>query len=97
VLLQAEQDWGRADEGNVITLAIKTAEHMADRKQFLDVPAVDEALTRLLDASRERQVTDEELREQRISFAFGNALGSEAITKESVRQSAKYIHLLDRR
>jgi hypothetical protein len=70
---------------------------MAERKQFLEVPAVDEALTRLLEASRERQVTDEELREQRISFAFGNALGSEAITKESVRQSSKYVRLLDRR
>ncbi len=68
---------------------------MAERKQFLDVPAVDEALTRLLDESRNSQVTEDELREQRISFAFGNALGLEAITKESVRQSSKHVRLLD--
>ena len=35
---------------------------MAERKQCLDVPAVDEELTRLLDASRNTQVTEDELR-----------------------------------
>jgi hypothetical protein len=67
---------------------------MADRKQFPEVPAVDEALTRLLEASRESHVSEDELREQRISFAFGNALDSEAITKESVRESSKHVRLL---
>ncbi len=67
---------------------------MADCKQFPEVPAVDETLTRLLEASRERQVTEDELREQRISFAFGNALDSELITKESVRESSKHVRLL---
>lgn len=67
---------------------------MADRKQFPAVPAVDETLTRLLEASRESQVPEDELREQRISFAFGNALDSEMITKESVRESSKHVRLL---
>lgn len=67
---------------------------MADRKQFENVPAPDPELTRLLDASRSRSVTEEELREQRISFAFGNGLGSERITKDSVRHASKHIKLL---
>ena len=41
-----------------------------------------------------RQVSDEELREQRISFAFGNALSSETITKESVRNTSQHVRLL---
>jgi hypothetical protein len=66
---------------------------MADRKQFENVPAPDPELTRLLDASRTKAVTEEELHEQRISFAFGNALGSERITKDSVRHASKHIKL----
>jgi hypothetical protein len=68
---------------------------MADRKQFENVPAPDRELIRLLDASRARTVTEEELREQRISFAFGNApFSSERITKESVRLASETIKLV---
>ena len=67
---------------------------MADRKQFQNVPAPDPELMRLLDASRNRVVTEDELREQRVSFAFGNALKSELITKESVRSASTHIRLL---
>ena len=68
---------------------------MPDRKQFQNVGAPDPELMRLLDASRDRTVTEEELHEQRISFAFGNApLNSELITKESVRLTSKRIKLL---
>jgi hypothetical protein len=67
---------------------------MADRKQFQNVPATDPELLRLLDASRSEPITEEELREQRISFAFGNALNSDAITKESVRMASENIKLL---
>ncbi len=66
---------------------------MANRKQFLGVAPPDEALVRLLSESRERIVTDSELREQRISFAFGNAMNSSHITKESVRQTSQSIRL----
>jgi len=49
---------------------------------------------RLLEASRHRVVTEEELREQRVSFAFGNAPRSELITKDSVRAASTHIRLM---
>ena len=67
---------------------------MADRKQFQNVAAPDPELMRLLEASRNRPVSEDELHEQRISFAFGNAPDSELITKESVRLASQYIRLL---
>ena len=68
---------------------------MADRKQFENVPAPDEELKRLLDLSREKGVTEEELQEQRISFAFGNTpFGSDRITRDSVRLASQHIRLI---
>jgi hypothetical protein len=67
---------------------------MPDRKQFQNVPAPDPELMHLLDASRNRVVTEDELREQRVSFAFGNAPNSELITKDSVRAASTHIRLL---
>ena len=69
---------------------------MANRKQFQNVPAADEELVRLLGESRNRPVTEEELREQRVSFAFGNApvSASDRITKESVRTASIRIKML---
>lgn len=68
--------------------------HMADRKQFENVPTPNPELVRLLDEARGKPVTEEELQEQRISFAFGNApFSSERITKDSVRESSKCISL----
>jgi hypothetical protein len=66
---------------------------MADRKQFQNVPATDPDLKKLLDATKTREVSEVELHEQRISFAFGNALNSESITKESVRRASNHISL----
>jgi hypothetical protein len=66
---------------------------MADRKQFLGVAQANADLLRLLEESHERTVTEEELREQRISFAFGNALNSSRITKDSVRHSSQNVRL----
>jgi len=68
--------------------------NMADRKQFLGVVDSSEALLRLLGETRDRVVTDDELREQRVSFAFGNSLNSDRITKDSVRQASQSIRLL---
>ena len=67
---------------------------MADRKQFQNVPEPDPELMRLWDTSGD--VTEEELREQRVSFAFGNAPVSSygRITKESVREAATRMLLL---
>jgi len=66
---------------------------MADRKQFENVGSPDPELIRLLDETRHTPVSEEELREQRISFAYGNALNSELITKDSVRQTSQHIRL----
>jgi len=67
---------------------------MADRKQFFGDLKPDPQLAELLKTAREATVTEEELREQRISFAFGNApVGAKGITKESVRQASEHIRL----
>jgi len=67
---------------------------MADRKQFQNVAAPDAELIRLLEESRRTPVTEDELREQRISFAYGNAPASGLITKDSVRDASQHIKLL---
>jgi len=68
---------------------------MADRKQFSRQVPIDPELERLLTASRNTTVSEEELREQRISFAFGNAPhSSNQITKDSVRLASEHIKLL---
>jgi hypothetical protein len=68
---------------------------MADRKQFLDIQP-DPELTKILAASKAKVVTEDELKEQRVSFAFGNAPhGSEnRITKASVKAASEHIKLL---
>ena len=68
---------------------------MADRKQFLGNIRVNPELKKVLETSRTKQVTEDELQEQRISFAFGNAPASaQNITKDSVRQTSKKVRLL---
>lgn len=69
---------------------------MANRQQFLRNVESDPELSKILEASRAREVTQDELRQQRISFAFGNApRSSEArITKDSVRIASENIKLL---
>ena len=68
---------------------------MADRTQFLGNIKVNPELKKVLETSRSKQVTEDELQEQRISFAFGNAPASaKNITKESVRQTSKRVRLL---
>lgn len=64
---------------------------MADRKQFLGDTPVDPELQELL--AKAEPVTEEQLHEQRISFAFGNSPDSEFITKESVRKASQSIRL----
>lgn len=66
---------------------------MPARKQFQSSLTVRPALQHLLDKARDTVVSEAELQEQRISFAFGNAPDSEFITKESVRSSSKRIRL----
>jgi hypothetical protein len=68
---------------------------VANLKQFFGEIKCDPELVELLKAASVQTITEEELREQRISFAFGNApADAQDITKESVRRTSKYIRLL---
>jgi hypothetical protein len=66
---------------------------MAARKQFQSRLTVSPTLSKVLEEARNRDVSEDELREQRVSFAFGNALKSDLITKDSVRRSSQSIRL----
>jgi hypothetical protein len=67
---------------------------MADRKPFLGNIKRDQDLEKLLEASKGKQLTEDELQEQRISFAYGNApVSAKTITKDSVRKASKHILL----
>ena len=67
---------------------------MAARKQFQSNLTITPELKRLLDEARAKEVSEDDLKEQRISFAFGNApADAELITKESVRCASKRIRL----
>ena len=67
---------------------------MADRKQFLGDMSPDPRLMELLEATAGDSVTEEVLREQKISFAFGNApADAEDITKESVKFACENLRL----
>jgi hypothetical protein len=68
---------------------------MADRQQFLRKIEPDPELTKILEASKKHEITEDELRQQRISFAFGNAPRSSEgrITKESITFASENIKL----
>jgi len=67
---------------------------MAERKPFIGNLKPDKELDGLLASSSGTPVTNDELREQRISFAYGNAPASAAgITKDSVRKASQHILL----
>ena len=69
---------------------------MADRKQFFRNVGADPELAQILERSKDAIVSDAELREQRISFAYGNAPQSsgDKITKQSVKAASEHIKLL---
>jgi hypothetical protein len=66
---------------------------MAARKQFQSTLTVNPELKRLLDEARGKTISEAELHEQRVSFAFGNAPQSDLITKDSVRFASEHIRL----
>lgn len=67
---------------------------MAARKQFQSSLKVTPELEQLLDQARAKEVSEDELKEQRVSFAFGNApADADRITKESVRFTSQSIRL----
>ena len=68
---------------------------MADRKQFLGAETPNPKLLSILKDVKSKPVSEMELHEQRISFAFGNApANAKLITKDSVRHASKNIRLL---
>ena len=69
---------------------------MADRKQFIAEATANPVLLELLQKVAGRVVSEDELREQRVSFAFGNAMNIEGVTKESVRDSSTHLRLIQR-
>lgn len=66
---------------------------MADRKQFATVTPVSDRLEALLAEARQRDVAEDVLKAQRISFAFGNAPASDRITRESVERASERVRL----
>lgn len=61
---------------------------MADRKSLLGPAPQHPELDALLERTKNVPITDEQLQEQRISFAYGNAPKDSRITKESVRDAS---------
>ena len=67
---------------------------MAERKPFIGPIKSDPDLEKLIEETKNSPVTEDELHEQRISFAFGNApANANNITKDSVRQTSQHIKL----
>jgi len=69
-------------------------EAMAARKPFHGQPSTSKELTRLLKLEATKPVTEEQLQEQRVSFAYGNAMNEDGITKESIRAASKSIRIV---
>lgn len=68
---------------------------MAARKSVLKPAPKRPELEALLQEAKKKGVSDEELREQRISFVYGNApAGADRITKESARRVSTRNRLL---
>lgn len=66
---------------------------MAERKQFLAKSEADPNLLRLIAKAKECTVSEEELQDQKVSFAFGNALNRDFVTKDSVRYTSQHTRL----
>lgn len=67
---------------------------MAARQALLKRAPERPALAKLLEAAKKGKVSDEQLQEQRISFAYGNAPEGSKITKDSARLAANRIRVL---
>jgi hypothetical protein len=66
---------------------------MAVRKSVLGPPPSHPELDKLLEKARTTPVTDEQLQQQRVSFAYGNAPGSSRITRKSVEDASKSLRI----
>ncbi|MCY4396491.1 MAG: hypothetical protein OXC10_15295 [Rhodospirillaceae bacterium] len=66
---------------------------MAERKAALHRAPERPRLKDLLASARSIEMTDEQLREQRASFVYGNAPKGSEITKESAKKSVNRIRI----
>jgi hypothetical protein len=66
---------------------------MADRKAYLGKIPSHPELDKLLERARSEPVSDDQLREQRVSFAYGNAPESSGVTKDTARSAAQTIRI----
>jgi hypothetical protein len=67
---------------------------MATRKQFVGDMSPDPQLQGLVNSIPDEAVTEEVLREQRVSFAYGNApIRLKKITKDSIRFASNNIRM----
>lgn len=62
---------------------------MAARKAFFQLAAPDAELEALIVEAVKEGITAEELKEQRVSFAYGNAKADANNTKDSVREASR--------
>lgn len=63
---------------------------MAARKSFLKSAPSDEQFDRLLAEAAQAGITEDQLKEQRVSFAYGNAPADSKNSKASVRDASKH-------
>lgn len=66
---------------------------MAERKPALTRAPERPVLRKLLDHAKTVELTDQQLRDQRISFVYGNAPKGSRITRESAERSADRIRV----
>ena len=67
---------------------------MVARKSLLGPKPEHPELDELFERTRELAVTDEQLEEQRISFAYGNAPSGSRVTKESLRSASQRMQIV---
>jgi hypothetical protein len=67
---------------------------MAARKSFMKTAPEGEALAARLAEAAQRGVTEAQLAEQRVSFAYGNAPVGSSSNKDSVREDSKHNRLI---
>lgn len=84
-------DWFKIQRTNAVSGSEDTG--MADRKQFFTMAKNDAELDALLEATKDVVPSEDELHEQRVSFAFGNAPDSDYLTHDTVVEASKSIRL----
>ena len=67
---------------------------MAERKPSISRAPRRPALEELIEQSKATAITEEELEEQRVSFAYGNAPKGSRITKASARSASKSLRIV---